>query len=103
MLTSPHTPREFANARIPVRVLCRCGHEKRIDPMDIEFLYGEHFDLAHGWAELSGQLHCEACGDRPVIAFGEPEQEASFESQADFVTERPSRRIVASRGRGAST
>lgn len=99
MLTSPHTPREFANAGIPVRVLCRCGHEKLVDPMDFEFLYGEHFDLARGWAELSGQLRCEACGDRPVIAFGEPERLSPpiVEDHAAFVAERPSRRRVGGR------
>ena len=98
MLTSPHTPREFSNAGIAVRVLCRCGHEKRMDPMDFEFTHGEHFDLARGWSELSAQLRCEACGDRPVIAFGEPEAPARVEDHVAFVLKRPSRRLVGGRG-----
>lgn len=67
------TPREFSEAGMVVRVLCRCGHEKRVDPLDIEFTHGEDFDLARGWVALGNDMRCEACGDRPVIAFGEAE------------------------------
>lgn len=33
MNPSPRTPREFSAAGIPVRLICRCGHEKRVDPI----------------------------------------------------------------------
>ena len=42
---APRTSREFAEAHIPVRLLCRCGHEKRITALDIAFSHGEDFDL----------------------------------------------------------
>jgi len=68
------TPREFSEAGMALRVLRRCGHEKRGDPLDIEFTHGENFDLANGWVALGNDTRCEACGDKPVIAFGEAEQ-----------------------------
>jgi len=92
MTTPPRTPRDFADAGIAVRSLCRCGHEKRIDPLDIEFSHGEDFDLSRGWVALSNELRCEACGDRPVIAFGEAQAEA-----VEFIVERPSRRRAGER------
>jgi len=67
------TPRDFSDAGVILRVLCRCGHEKQVDPLDIAFTHGEDFDLAGGHLALSSDMRCEACGDRPVIAFGEAE------------------------------
>ena len=95
MTISPRTPREFSAAGIPVRLLCRCGYEKRVDAIEFEFSYGEDFDLSRGWVELSNVLRCEACGDRPVVAFGEPD--ASVPAAMEFVRERPSRRLAAGR------
>jgi len=79
------TPREFSNAGITVRVLCRCGHEKAIDPLDFAFTHGDDFDLAGSTVALSAELRCEACGNRPVVSFSE--------ADSDFVAERPSRRM----------
>lgn len=91
MTASPRTPREYADAGIAVRCICRCGHEKRVNPLDIAFSHGEDFDLARGWVALSNDMRCEACGDRPVIAFGEPEPAASV--ALEYVVERPSRQM----------
>lgn len=92
MTTSLRTPREFSAAGIGVRLLCRCGHEKRVEPMEFEFTHGEDFDLSLGWVALSNEFRCEACGDRPVIALGEAQAEA-----VEFIVDRPSRRRVGER------
>lgn len=67
----PHTPREFAAAKLVILIACRCGHEKVVDPMLVEFTHGEHFDIAANFRELSGAYRCEACGaHRPIISWG---------------------------------
>lgn len=50
------TPREFSEAGMVLRVLCRCGYEKRVDPLEIEFTHGEDFDLANGWVVCRRRL-----------------------------------------------
>ena len=73
-MSAPRTPRQFADAGLVVLVACRCGHEQRLDPLMVEFTYGESFDLAADWRELSVAFRCEACGSpRPIISFGEAE------------------------------
>ncbi len=71
MQDAPRTPREFADAKLVILVACRCGHEKVVDPMMVEFTHGEHFDIPANFRELSGAFRCEACGaHRPIISWG---------------------------------
>jgi len=95
MTASIRTPREFADAGIAVRSICRCGHQKHIDLLNIAFSHGEDFDLVRGWVALSNELRCEACGDRPVIAFGEPLPIPVSAEDLEYVVDRPSRRLRA--------
>jgi predicted RNA-binding Zn-ribbon protein involved in translation (DUF1610 family) len=70
-MTEPRTPRQFAEAKQVILVACRCGHEKVVEPMLVEFTHGEHFDIVANVRELSNAYRCEACGaHRPIISWG---------------------------------
>ena len=70
MQNEPRTPREFAEAKLVILVACRCGHQKAVDPMIVEFTHGENFDIVADFQELSGAYRCEACGaHRPSISW----------------------------------
>ena len=69
-MSSPRTPRQFAQAKMVILVACRCGHEKVVDPLLVEFTHGEHFDIIAGFRELSRAYRCEACGGhKPIISW----------------------------------
>lgn len=92
-MSDPHTPRQVADAGLFVLVACHCGHEEAMDPLMVEFIYGDDFDLLGSTAELSSTFRCKACGShKPVVTIGSPE------APADFVVERPSRRVAGHRG-----
>lgn len=87
--SEPRTPREVADAGLSVLISCRCGHEEAMDPLLVEFIYGENFDLRANSAELTSAFRCKGCGaHRPLVRIGRP-QEAR-----DFVAERPSRHVA---------
>jgi hypothetical protein len=70
-VTEPRTPRQFADAKQVILLACRCGHEKVVDPMLVEFTHGEHFDIVADFRELSNAYRCEACGaPRPIVSWG---------------------------------
>ena len=92
-MSDPRTPRQVADAGLFVLIACRCGHEEAMDPLMMEFIYGDDFDLVGSTVELSTAFRCKACGShKPVITIGSPE------APADFVVERPSRRAAGHRG-----
>lgn len=91
--SEPRTPREVADAGLCVLISCRCGHEEAMDPLMVEFIYGETFDLLASTLELTSAFKCKGCGaDKPLVKIGRPEE------AMDFVAERPSRRVAGMRG-----
>lgn len=92
-MSEPRTPREVADAGLSVLIACRCGHEEAMDPLMVEFIYGEDFDLRASSAELTSAFRCKGCGaSRPLVRIGRPQK------AQDFVVERPSRKVADARG-----
>ncbi len=92
-MSERRTPRQVADAGLFVLIECRCGHQEAMDPLMVEFIYGDDFDLGAGTREISSAFRCKACGEhRPVVSIGRPE------AAGDFVAERPSRRVAGARG-----
>ena len=92
----PITARECADAGMMLRVMCRCGHESRMEPELVAFMLGEDFPLATGLAALSWSINCGACNNpRPVIVFADEAEEV--EQALEFVLSRPSRRLAVGR------
>lgn len=70
MPKEPRTPGEFAYAKLVILLACRCGHEKVVDPMMVEFTHGEDFDIVADFRELSSAYRCEACGaHKPIVSW----------------------------------
>ncbi len=92
-MSEPRTPRQIADAGLSVLISCRCGHDEIMDPLMVEFIYGDDFDLVGSTRELASAFRCKGCGShKPLITIGRPAD------AADFVLERPSRRIAGNRG-----
>lgn len=75
-MSDPRTPRHVADFGLFVLIACRCGHEEAMDPLMVEFIYGDDFDLVGStvYVPMQGMRVTQAGGNhrrpggRPPLA-----------------------------------